>query len=58
MTQDFDRWVGSYLADLPSGFDSQTQMLLGPDNKIMITHPEQPAMVFNETTKQFEKLGG
>jgi hypothetical protein len=46
----------SFSATLPEGYDERTRMTLSPDNRIVVAHPDLPALIYNEETKQFEPL--
>ncbi len=34
-----------FLAELPAGYDSRTQMTLTEDNRVIVTHPEHPPLM-------------
>jgi hypothetical protein len=34
-----------FLAELPAGYDSRTQLTLRDDNQVIVTHPEHPPLV-------------
>lgn len=36
-----------FLAELPAGYDSRTQMALTEDNRVVVTHPEHPPLVLS-----------
>jgi hypothetical protein len=36
-----------FLAELPAGYDSRTQMALRDDNQVIATHPEHPPLVLS-----------
>ena len=36
-----------FLAELPAGYDSRTQMTLTEDNRVIVTHPERPPLVLS-----------
>lgn len=45
-----------YVVDMPLGYDEQTQMTLGPNNQIIITHPVMPPMVYDEQVMRWVEL--
>ena len=36
-----------FIAELPAGYDSRTQMTLTPDNRVIVTHSEHPPLVLS-----------
>ena len=36
-----------YIAELPAGYDSRTQLALRDDNQVIATHPEHPPLVLS-----------
>lgn len=36
-----------FLAELPAGYDSRTQMTLTEDNRVIVTHLEHPPLVLS-----------
>lgn len=36
-----------FLAELPAGYDSRTQLALRDDNQVIVTHPEHPPLVLS-----------
>ncbi len=36
-----------FLAELPAGYDSRTQMALTEDNRVIVAHPEHPPLVLS-----------
>lgn len=45
-----------YITDLPLGYDDQTEMMLTPDNEIVLGHPVMPPMVYDETVMRWVEL--
>lgn len=47
----------TFLAELPVGYDSRTQMTLTEDNRVVVTHPEHPPLVLGANGRWLD-LGG
>jgi hypothetical protein len=46
----------AFLAELPSGYDEQTRMVLSPDNVILLVHPALPPMLYDEKAMQWVEV--
>lgn len=38
----------SFIAELPAGYDERTRLALTPDNQVIATHPEHPALLLGK----------
>lgn len=43
----------SGLFDFPPGYDERTMMALTPDNRIVLSHPELPPLVYDEAAQRW-----
>jgi hypothetical protein len=46
----------TFVAKLPPGYDERTRMALGANGRIVIAHPDLPALVLDEVTNTFVPL--
>lgn len=46
----------TFLAELPPGYDENAVLTLGPGNQILVTHPEHPALRYDEQHKEWARL--
>jgi hypothetical protein len=42
--------------DLPEGYDDQSYITLSHDNRIIVTHPDLPPMIFDEKAGRYETI--